>query len=79
MLAAAASCAVSLCHPLLAFRPFDGESRGLDTLCSVPKALKDEMKVVRHDRIADQVDSEERGKLAEVIFDPRFSVVEILP
>jgi hypothetical protein len=46
MLAAAASCAVSLCHPLLAFRPFDGESRGLDTLCSVPKALKDEMKVV---------------------------------
>jgi hypothetical protein len=37
------------------------------------------MKVVRHDRIADQVDTEERGKLAEVIFDPRFSVVEILP
>ena len=38
MLAAADYCAVSLRYPLLAFRPFDGKSRGLDTLCSVPKA-----------------------------------------
>jgi hypothetical protein len=38
MLAAADFCAVSLRYPLLAFRPFDGKSRGLNTLCSVPKA-----------------------------------------
>jgi hypothetical protein len=35
--------------------------------------------VVRHDRIADQVDSEECCKLAEVLFDPHLSVIEILP
>ena len=37
MLAAADFFAVSLRYPLLAFRPFDGKSRGLNTLCSVPK------------------------------------------
>jgi hypothetical protein len=37
------------------------------------------MKVVRHDRIADQVDAEERCKLAEVFLDPHLSMVEILP
>jgi hypothetical protein len=37
------------------------------------------MKVVRHDRIADEVDPEDSGKLAEPFFDPGFSVVEILP
>jgi hypothetical protein len=37
------------------------------------------MKVVRHDRIADQVDTESRGKLTEVFLDPRLSVIEILP
>lgn len=38
MLTAAVFCAVSLGYALLAFRAFDGESRGLDFICSVPKA-----------------------------------------
>jgi hypothetical protein len=42
IVAGAAACAVSLRHLLLSFflsfRPFDGKSRGLDILCSVPKA-----------------------------------------
>ena len=31
------------------------------------------------DRIADPVDAERSGKLAEVFFDPRLSVIETLP
>ena len=38
MLAAADFSAVSLRYPFLAFRPFEGKSRGLDPICSVPKA-----------------------------------------